>query len=157
MGPFRSFGNIFWQSHLPHPTPSATFISGPMHNLCHFSQWVHMGFPELLDKIARGLLRVHRPISASLCVSRAWLPLMSTQNLWLNITCVSSQQPMLTHRLNIYIQISMMSHYEWQLKPYLSVTGIIFKLDVEPVCLNLNYRICLILHLVRHHPSICVF
>ena len=38
-----------------------------MHNLRHFSQWVHMGFPELLDKIARGLLRVHRPISASLC------------------------------------------------------------------------------------------
>ena len=69
MGPFRSFGNIFWQSHLPHPTLSATFISGPMHNLRHFSQWVHMGFPKLLDKIARGLLWVHRPISASLC---AW-------------------------------------------------------------------------------------
>ena len=54
------FGNIFWQSHLPHLTLLATFIGGPMCNLHHFSQWVYVGFPELLDKIAHGLLQVHQ-------------------------------------------------------------------------------------------------
>ena len=81
---------------------------------------------------------------------------MSLQILWPNITNVS-QQTLLPHELSIYVQISMMSNYKRQLKPHSSVAGIIFKLGVEPVRLTLIHLICLILHSVRHHPSIRIF
>ena len=64
---------------------------------------------------------------------------------------------MLAYEVSIHVQISMMSHYERQLKPHSSVAGIIFKFDVEPVRLILIHHICPILHPVRHHPSIRIF
>ena len=67
MGPYISICNVLRKSHLPHPAPSATFIDGPIRNLCHFTEWVHIGFPKLLDKIAHGLFQVHWQFSVSLC------------------------------------------------------------------------------------------
>ena len=81
MDPYISIGNVLRQSHLPHPTPSATFIDGPIRNLHHFTEWVHVGFPELLDKFAHGLFRVHRQFSVSLCGS---LKFGTTESFWVN-------------------------------------------------------------------------
>jgi hypothetical protein len=61
-------------------------------------------------------------------------------------------QPMPPYELSLYVQISIVSHYEQLLKPLSRVLGIFFKFDVEPARLSLIHRMFLILHPVRHHP-----
>lgn len=62
------------------------------------------------------------------------------------------------YELSLYVQISIVSHYEQLLKPLSRVLGIFFKFDVEPARLSLIHRMFLILHPDKRtqaasHPS----
>ena len=52
MGPPMIFSSIILQSKWPHPIISTTFIRWPMCKLQQFTEWVDVGFPELLDKLS---------------------------------------------------------------------------------------------------------
>ena len=69
MGPFRAIGNTMLHTHWAHPFILAILSMGPFVIYAYFTQWVHVGFSDLIDQIARGLFQSLRQISVSLCVA----------------------------------------------------------------------------------------
>ena len=74
MGPFKAIGNIMLHTHWAHPFVSAILSMGPFVIYAYFTQWVHVGFSDLINQIARGLFQSLRQISVSLCAIHARNP-----------------------------------------------------------------------------------
>ena len=63
MGPFRAIGNTMLHTHWAHPFISAILSMGPFIIYTYFTQWVHVGFSDLFNKIACGLSRSLRQMA----------------------------------------------------------------------------------------------
>ena len=73
MGPFRAIGNPMLHTHWAHPFILAILTMGPFVIYAYFTQWVHVGFSDLFDKIARGLSRsLQQMVCHGLTVTLLW-------------------------------------------------------------------------------------
>ena len=67
MGPLAFVDNFHHVQQWAHSILSATLLVGPSVNYDYFTDWVHVGFPELSDKLSLRFYRSFRQCCASLC------------------------------------------------------------------------------------------